>query len=197
MPEQEKKPEIKPVVTGQVQVKKRNGFQKLVKDVFQADVKTVKGDLYSKILVPWLKKMVSDLGENMVHMLVYGNTRGANTNSGKTNYQKISWRRDDDDDYRFGYSQPNNRNRAVYDIGEIRYLEYDDAKRVLKSMEALVASEYKMVTVAQYLELSGAPSTWHDNDYGWTNLNGAMIDSISTNDGVRWIICLPRPLPIK
>ena len=197
MPEQEKKPELKPIVTGKVTVKKKNGFQKLVGDIFQEDMRNVKGNLYSKIFIPWMKKMISDLGNNTINMMLYGEN-GANPNvSGRKDYQKISWRNYyDDDDYGYSYQKPA-RNRSVYDIGEIRYSSYEDAKDVLNCMMDIIHSEYKMVTVGQYLELSGAPHSWNDDDYGWTDISKATIDNVSTSDGIKWIIRLPRPLPIK
>lgn len=199
--QEQKKPELKPVVSGKVTVKKKNGFQKLISDIFQEDIRTVKGNLYRTIFIPWMKKMISDLGTNTVNMIVYGEPRGDSGINGRRNYQKISWKSyydDDDDRYDNRYSSTKAaRNRAVYDIGEINYDEYRDAKAVLDCMQEIISSEYKMVTVRQYLELSGAPNNWNDDNYGWTNISNAVIDNISTADGIKWVIKLPRPLPIK
>lgn len=195
MPDQEKKPEIKPVVNGAVTVKKKNGFQKLVGDIFQEDIRSVKGNLYTNIFIPWMKKMISDIWTNTGNMMIYGEPRG-DSKLGRTNYQKISWRSYDDDYDRYDYSKPG-RNRSVYDIPEIQYLEYTDAKKVLNDMQRIIASEYHLVTLGQYLELSGQPSNWNDDDWGWTDISNARIDSISTKDGIKWVIRLPRPLPIK
>lgn len=197
MPEQEKK-ELKPVVSGEVTLKKKNGFQKLIGDIFQEDLRNVKGNLYSNIFIPWMKKMISDLGTNTVNMIVYGEPRG-DVSSKKTNYQKLSWRRyydDEDDRYDNSYAKAS-RNRAVYDIGEARYKDLEDAQDVLNSMKEIINGEYHIVTVAQYLELSGMPHNWNDDNYGWTDISKVSIDSISTNEGIRWVIKLPRPLPIK
>lgn len=174
----EKKKEITKVVSGNVKVKK-NVFGNIISD----DAKNVKSYVVMDILIPAIKKAVSDIVKDGIDIILYGGTRKrSNTKSNYISYNTYySSRRDDDRDSR-NYSTKNERNVDV-----VVFDRRDDAEEVLFHMDEILKN-YGLITIADYNDLVGIPGQYTDNRFGWTSIRNARV--VHSRDG--YIIELPR-----
>lgn len=176
------KPKIEKVVSGKVQVKKKNELQKMADIFISEDVDSVKNYIFIDVLVPAIKKAVSDIVTNGIDMLLYGEAGRTkkNTTSSKVSYTNYNVRPNE--------RQPNNR-RSSYGYEEVIIDNKREAEEVLSTMEDIIDS-YGIVSVADFNELVGVSGKFTDNNYGWSDLRTATI--IRVRDG--WIIKLPRAI---
>ena len=182
---QEKK--VTKVVKGTVKTKKRSDIHKLTDIFISEDVTNVKSYILMDVLVPAIKKAISDIVRDGIDMILYGDSGRSNrrsTNAGYVSYRDFSSRRDSD---RFS----NDRIRGSYNYDDITFQSKADAQDVLDGMDDLIET-YKVVTVADLYDLIGKSCNYTDNKYGWTNLRNAEV--LHGRDG--WKIKLPRALPI-
>jgi hypothetical protein len=177
---------VEKVITGDVKKVKKNEFKKLADIFVSEDVHNVKSYIFLDILVPAIKKAISDIVTNGINMILYGETIGSNKNSTAS---KIS--------YRNYYEQNDrvisNRVRGAYDYDDIVIPNRVDAENVLFRMDELIAN-YGVASVGDLYDLVGITSNnYTDNYYGWTDFRGAK--AIPVRDG--YLLKLPRPTSIN
>ena len=147
----------------------------------------MKSYIFSEVLLPAAKKLVSDIVTNGIDMLLYGEIKNKKGNSSKVSYSRYyDDRRDRSRDYR----SPVVRNNFDYD--EIIFETRGDAEAVLDAMYDIL-NQYKVVSVAELYDL--ASITTHNytcNNYGWIDLRGSSV--VRVRDG--YILKLPRALAI-
>ena len=171
------------VVTGNVKRKKKSEVSKF-KDVFiSEDVSNVKSYIFLDVLVPAIKKAVSDIVKDGIDMMLYGDKRSGSR--GSSSY--VSYR---------SYSDNTSRNsrrsvRASYDFDDVVFDTRGEADEVLSSMDELM-DRYGVVSVADMYDLCGMTCNYTDNKYGWKSLARADISRV--RDG--YIIKLPKAEPI-
>lgn len=166
--------------------KKKSEIAKFADVFLQEDIESVKSYILSDVVIPALKKAISDVVTNGIDMLLYGE---GGSSKKTTPASKVS--------YRSYYERPNERYSKPQSSGK-RY-NYDDvvlesrgeAEEVLSRMEDLIAT-YNVVSVADFYDLVDVSCHYTDNNYGWTDIRSASIQR--TRDG--YIIRLPRPMPI-
>lgn len=183
---QEKK-KVEKVVKGTVKTKKKSDIHKLTDIFISEDVKNVKSYVLMDVLVPAIKKAISDIVRDGVDMILYGDSGRSSkrgTNAGYVSYRDYSSRRDSD---RFS----DNRVSTGYSYDDIVFETKGDAEDVLTGLDDLIAS-YTVASVADLYDLIGKSCNYTDNKYGWTNLRNAEV--IRARDG--WKIKLPRALPL-
>ena len=178
------KKEISKVVTGKV-VKKKNVGRKLTDMFISEDVNNIKSYVIMDVLVPAVKKAISDIVTNGIDMMLYGETgRTKKTSSGSISYR----------DY---YDSNRNRDNR-YTASRTRY-SYDDivldsraeAEEVLVRMQEIIDT-YQVVSVADLYDLVGIRGNFTDNKYGWTNIRNASVEHV--RDG--YMLKLPKALAI-
>lgn len=178
------KKEISKVVTGKV-VKKKNVGRKLTDMFISEDVNNIKSYVIMDVLVPAVKKAISDIVTNGIDMMLYGETgRTKKTSSGSISYR----------DY---YDSNRNRDNR-YTASRTRY-SYDDivldsrteAEEVLVRMQEIIDT-YQVVSVADLYDLVGIRGNFTDNKYGWTNICNASVEHV--RDG--YMLKLPKALAI-
>lgn len=180
---------IEKVVKGDVKVKKKSEISKL-KDIFiSEDASNVKTYVVMDVLVPALKKAVSDIITNGIDIILYGETDRSSRRSAASS---ISYRQYYDD--RRSYDRPyRERGRAsVYSYNDIVIPTRGEAEDVLDGLYGLI-DRYQVASVADFYDLVGVTGEFTDNNYGWTVLTGSSIDRVS--DG--YIIRLPKARPIN
>lgn len=182
-PIEEKK--IEKVVTGTV-IKKKNGVRKLADTFISEDVANVKSYVLMDILVPAIKKAVSDIVTDGIDMILYGgenNRRSRNRDNNRVSYVSYSdySKRDD--------RRP--RRPSGYSYDDIILDSRSEAEEVLIQMNELL-DRYSVVSVADLYDLVGITGNYTDNKYGWTQLRSA--DVIHVRDG--WLLKLPRAMLI-
>lgn len=175
---------VEKVVKGTVKKKKKSEVSKF-KDVFiSEDANSVKNYIFMDVLVPSIKKALSDIVKDGIDMILYGDKRSEN----RSNSSRGSYR-----DYSSGSGRrENNRStRTNYDFADLVYDTRSEAESVLASMDEIMDT-YNVVTVADMYDLSGVTCNYTDNKYGWMNISNAQV--IDGRDG--YIIKMPRVVSI-
>lgn len=172
------------VINGTAKTKKKNDVQKFADVFISEDVNNVKSYILMDVLVPAIKKAISDIVVNGIDMILYGEAGHTKKSSGT----KPSYR---------SYYDSNNSNRTstrrtAYSFDDIVMDNRADAEEVLDSMLATI-DKYGIISVADMYDLVGITGNYTDNKYGWTDLRSARIER--ERDG-GYTINLPRALPL-
>lgn len=183
-PETEKK--VEKVVKGAVKTKK-NDMRKFTDIFISEDASNVKSYIVMDVLVPAIKKAISDVVRNGIDMILYGDAGRSKSSSGAS---KVSYRSyyDGGRDHRDAPA----RTRTGYSYDDIILDNRGEAEDVLSRMDELVAT-YGIVSVADLYDLVGITGNYTDNKYGWTDIRSARVERV--RDG--YIIKLPKALPLN
>ncbi len=170
------------VVTGDVKQRKKTGLSKAANTFLPGDVDSVKSYILMDVLVPSIKRAISDIVCNGINMLLGEPNRGKGNSVGaKVSYRQYYQDRDD----RRDYARP--RSQAQYSYDDIVFDDRGDAEAVLERMEELL-ERFDVVSVADLFDMAGISCNYTDNKYGWTDLRSAHVERV--RDG--YIINLPR-----
>ena len=185
--EEKTEKKVEKIITGSVRSKKKSDVQKFADVFISEDIVNVKDYILMEVLVPALKKAVSDIVTNGIDMILYGET-------GKTKKRstgsKMSYRDYyDSDDRRSSYSQTS---RKGYSYDDIILDNRGEAEEVLIRMDELIDT-YGIASVADLYDLVGISGDYTDNKYGWTSLRSAQV--VRVKDG--YLLKLPRVLPLN
>ena len=148
----------------------------------------VKEYILRDVIIPGVKKAISDVVRNSIDMILYGESERdrKKTIGSKTSYGRYY----EDNSYR--QRETSSSYRSAYDYDDISFYNRGDAEFVLSQMEDII-ERYGFVKVADLYELVGKSTSNHcANNYGWTDLRTAHVERI--RDG--YIIKLPKALPI-
>lgn len=181
----------KKVINGQVTTKKKTGFQKFTSNIVNEDMPKVKEYILSDVLIPSIKKAISDIVRNGIDMLLYGEA-GRNRDS-RTQGSKISYTKYYNNPIGgVGSGKDNYSRSSVFDFDDIILSSRGDAELVLNLMDETI-SKYGFVKVADLYDFVGITTNNHcANSYGWTDLRSARITGV--RDG--YVLNLPKALPI-
>ena len=176
------------VISGSASRKKRSEAKKFADVFIQEDVSNVKSYILMDVLVPAVKKALSDIVKDGVDMILYGETNRnrKNGNTSRVNYRGYYDREERRD-------RPSSRSRDYLDYDEIIFDARGDAEAVLDAMNDII-DQYGIVSVADLYDLANLdhpPYTM--NKYGWTNIAGAK--AMRVRDG--YALKLPRAVPIN
>jgi len=189
---QEKK--VDPVVTGEVQRRKKPLSKRFHETFFGGDAKGSLNFVVFSVLVPAAKEMLVEAGAKGIERLVYGETtrrsamRGPNPSNpaGYFNYNRMN------PSDRPPPAQISRRARARHDFDEIVLQSRGEAEEVIDRMFDLL-SRYDSASVADLYELTGLASSHTDHKWGWTDLRGSGV-SRTRNGG--YLLDLPEPVPL-
>ena len=173
------------VTTGTVKTK--NNELRKFRDVFIAeDAKTVKDHLWMDVLVPNVKKIIVDLIQDGISLLVYGTTgtRKNNTPAGRVSYGSLYKTQNE--------RRPQEGLRTSYNYADVTLESRADAEDVLDRLREAI-NEYGSASVADLYDLIGITGEFTDNKYGWVNLANADIQRV--RDG--YLLKLPKALPLN
>lgn len=177
---------IEGVVSGVARTKKKSEFQKLTSIFLAEDISNVKSYILMDVLVPAVKDAIEDV----IHMLLRGESSRSRRNStaSKVSYRNFYEKERD----RRGYGTP--AARSGFDYDEIEFESRADAEVVLDALNEII-DRYGSVSVADLYDLAKVPtSNYTANNYGWTNIFGCKAERIR---GGGYILKLPRPIPLK
>lgn len=186
---EENKPEknIQKVVTGSVKTKKNEG-RKLLGMFISEDAGDVKSYVVMDVLIPAIKKAISDIVTDGIEMILYGE-KG----------RKSSARSSDRVSYRSYYSDSSRRDRDRDDYHSSRRFDYDDIifnsrgdAELVRERMVEVIDHYGFVTVADMYDMAELTAPYTASKYGWTNIRTAEV--IRVRDG--YILKLPKAMPI-
>lgn len=185
-PEEKK---VEKVVTGVVKTKKKSKINNFMGNIISEDAKSVKSYVFGEVLIPAIKKAISDIVTDGIDIILYGESRGRNKRS---TADRVSYRNYYDDR---GTRPRMNERQAImagsYSYDDIILSSRGEAEDVLARMDELMDT-YGLVRVADLYDLVGITGNYTDNKYGWTNIRNA--DIIRVRDG--YMIKMPRAVPI-
>lgn len=172
---------IDKVVVGPVKSRKKNKVRKLADVFISDDIENVKDYILMDILVPEIKKAISDIVTNGVNMLLYPD--------GKKNHKssKVS--------YRSYYDRERQRRSArsgpAYNYDDIILDSRGEAEDVLLRMDEII-SKYGVASVGDLYDLVGIDGNFTDNKYGWTDIRNAR--AVRIKEG--YLLKMPRAMPL-
>lgn len=181
---------VEKVISGSAKSKKKGEMQKFADVFISEDVGNVKSYIVMEVLVPAIKKAISDIVTNGIDMILYGETGRTKKNStaSKVSYGKFY---DRDSDRR--RDSRSSGTRGGYDYDDIIFETRGDAESVLDAMNEII-SQYGVVSVGDLYDLADvSTSNYAANKYGWTDIGGCK--PVRVRDG--YILKLPRALPIN
>mgnify|MGYP001416152967 FL=1 len=181
------KKKVEKVIAGTVKSKKKSEIRKFTDVFISEDIDNVKSYILLDVLIPAIKKAISDIVTNGIDMILYGET--GKTKSYST-ASKISYRSYyDGRNGRRDYSTI--RTKIGYNYDDIILDNRGEAEDVLLRMDELI-STYGLVSVADLYDLVGITGNYTDNKYGWTDIRSASV--IRVRDG--YMLKLPKALPL-
>lgn len=175
------------VVTGTVINKKKNGFRKFMDEFISEDAKNVKTYVFGEVLIPAIKKAISDIVTDGIDMILYGESRRGGRRSSA---DRVSYRSYYDDRSRGSYKDDRVLS-SRYSYDDIILSSRAEAEEVIARMDELMDT-YKLVRVADLYDLVGITGSYTDNQYGWTNIRTATVERV--RDG--YMIKMPKAMPI-
>lgn len=178
---------VEKVVRGTAKVKKKSGVHKLADIFISEDIKNVKSYAVMDVLVPAVKKAISDIVKDGIDMIFYGGKTkrsGGGSVAGRISYA---------DYYNRDSGRPvENATRSGYCPNDVVVETRGEAEEVIDRMNELIG-EYGEVSVADLYDLVGVTGNYTDNNYGWTNITNA--EPVRVNGG--YLISLPKVGPLK
>lgn len=178
------KPEkrLEKVITGSARTKKRSETRKFADVFIPEDISTVKSAILTDILVPAIKRFISDTVEAVLYP---GGGPRKSSPASKVSYSGF-YRNDRD------RREPPSRVRRDFDYDDIVFDNRGDAELVLAAMEDVIA-QFDVVSVGDLYDLAQISThNYTINNYGWTDLSSARV--VPVRDG--YMLKLPRALPI-
>lgn len=188
------KPEknVERVVTSTV-VKRQKPFGRRLREVFLGgELKSATRYIAAEVLLPALRNMIVDATSKGVERMIYGDStprRGSNRdNRARMQYNNPVNR---------GYpranlpDQPPRANPRRQDVSDMVLVSREEADLVVERMNDII-DMYEVASVADLYNLVGLPTTYVDNQWGWSNLNYVNVRQV--RDG--YLIDLPHAEPI-
>lgn len=179
---------VEKVVKGKVKTKHKKGITKLSEVFISEDAANVKSYIFMEVLVPAMKKAISDIVTDGIDMILYGETGRSGkrrSNSSYVSYSSYSSRRDD------RRPERGTRTRNGYSLDDIILESRGEAEEVLSRMDELIEA-YGEASVADLYDLIGVTCNYTDNKYGWTNIRNA--EPVRVRDG--YMLKMPKVLPL-
>ena len=176
---------VEKVISGTASKRKKSKLQKFSDVFISEDVGNVKSYIFFDVLVPAVKKAVSDIVTNGIDMILYG---GSGKSKRKTSASKASYRNYYDNDTRnqSGYSK---KFQYGFDYDDVVFETRGDAESVLDSMNEIIAN-FNVVSVSDLYDLANIPNdNYAANKYGWSNIEGCRAVRIPEG----YILKLPKP----
>ena len=187
--QKENKPQEKrvtKVVAGTVKTRKKSKFAQFTEEFISEDAKNVKSYVLGEVLIPAIKKAISDIVTDGIDIILYGESRRG---SKRSTADRISYK-----SYYHRDSVRSREPRALnygYTFDDIILNSRGEAEDVLSRMDELMET-YGLVRVADLYDLVGITGNFTDNKYGWMNIRSAEI--VRVRDG--YMIKMPKAVPI-
>lgn len=183
--EQERKKNT-PVATGRK--REKSELEKAASSFFSEDFRTVKNSVIEDVIIPRIKKLITESIKSRVDILFYGKSTPAPSGSSlasRIRYNTVSKNK----------SYSNEPQRAVYDYGEVIVDSEQKRRDIVKQVNDVIF-EYGSRRVADLYEFADIPTEHTDFKYGWYNIQGYSISKYGYGSDSGWIIKMPRVVPL-
>lgn len=177
---------IQKVVNGKVKTRENKG-RKLTDIFISEDASNVKSYIFMDVLVPAIKKAISDIVTDGIDMVLYGSTGGRKS---KSRDNKVSYRSYYDD--RHSDRRDSGSARSRFDYEDLVLDSRGEAEMVLEEMRDVI-DRYGLVTVSDMYDMAGLTAPYTSARYGWTNIRNAEVTRV--RDG-GYVLKLPKAVPI-
>ena len=178
---------VEKVVHGNAKTRKKSQVRKFTDVFISEDASNVKSYILMDVLVPTIKKAISDIVKDGIDMILgTGGPSTRSTNASKVSYRNYYDRRDNERNYTSA-----RRNTTGYSYDDIILETRGEAEEVITAMDGLMDT-YGIVSVADLYDLVGIQCNYTDNKYGWTNIRN--VEPIRVRDG--YMLKLPKAMPI-
>ena len=179
---------VEKAISGVAKKKQKGSIQKFTDVFISEDMNSVKNYIFMDVVVPAVKKGISDIITNGIDMLLYGENGSQNRKPSAAS--KVSYRSYYDNN-RSDRSPQVSRTRTGYNYDDIVLENRGEAEDVITRMDELVAT-YGMVSVADLYDLVGITCNYTDNKYGWTDVRSACV--VRIREG--YLIKMPKAMPL-
>lgn len=180
---------IEPVVTGAVVKRKRSLVARIFGDFVAEDSSTVFGFLWTEVLLPAAKTMMSDTVSQGMDRILYGESKPRPAGRpGFTSYGNRYVRPHVVPDTRPSLSR---QARATHDFTDIIIGSRGEAEDVLDRMRDLI-NTYEVATVSDLYDLVGLTGEFTDDKWGWSDLRSASVRPVRGG----YMLHLPRTQPM-
>lgn len=183
--ETNKERKVRKVVSGNVKTKK-NDKRKLANIFISDEAANVKSYVFMDVLVPAIKKAISDIVTDGIDMILYGESRDRKRKSS----DKVSYR-NYYDDRRGDRRDSSYRSGSRFDYDDLVFDTRGEAEAVHEEMLDVI-DRYGFVTVADMYDMADLSAPYTSSKYGWTNIRTAEV--VRVRNG--YILKLPKAMPI-
>ena len=174
----EDKNKVNKIVKGKVKTKKKNG---ILSSFINDDLQDIKKYIVEDVLIPTIKKTITDVVKNSIDMFFYGEVSRPN----RTNSSRISYSSYYDRD-----REPRRRRNDLL-IDDIVLESRAEAEEVLDRLDEMI-EEFGMASVLNLYDLIGVTAPFTADKYGWTDIRNAT--AVRVRDG--YLLKLPRVMPL-
>ena len=176
----EDKNKVDKIVKGKVKTKKKNS---ILASFINDDLQDVKKYIVEDVLIPTIKKTITDVVKNSIDMFFYGEVSRSN----RSNSSRISYSSYYDRD-----REPRSRSRRnSLLIDDIVLESRAEAEEVLDRLDEMI-EEFGMASVLNLYDLIGVTAPFTADKYGWTDIRNAT--AVRVRDG--YLLKLPRVMPL-
>ncbi len=182
-------------VTDQVSVKKEGEIKKFGRQFFTEDARSVKGHIFTDVVIPGIQRLLSDIVKNGIDWLIYG-VRGSSQDRG--GIRNVSYRDYSSYNRNSGSSGlptiPNSTysRSNIYSFNEITFFDRGEAEEVLLRLREEV-DRYGMVSVGDFYDMISQAHSYTDLKYGWRDLRDAEV--VRAREG--YSIRFPKVVPLE
>lgn len=179
---------IEKVIKGTAKPKKKSKLESFVAD----DISNVKHYVVSEVLLPSLKKAISEVVTNGLDMMLFGEVQDRRRRSSSSSSKSVvSYDRYYDRD-RNGRARDTSRSRDGYEYDDVIVNTRVEADDVLGILDEAIDT-FGSVSVGDLYDAVGMVGNYTDYKYGWTDLRSARVEAV--RDG--YLIRTPRAVALK
>ena len=174
----EDKKKVDKIVKGKVKTKKKNG---ILSSFINDDLQDIKKYIVEDVLIPTIKKTITDVVKNSIDMFFYGEVSRPN----RSNSSRISYSSYYDRD-----REPRRRRNDLL-IDDIVLESRAEAEEVLDRLDEMI-EEFGMASVLNLYDVIGVTAAFTSDKYGWTDIRNAT--AVRVRDG--YLLKLPSVMPL-
>jgi hypothetical protein len=189
---------VEQVVTGEAALRKKSLGRRFREVFIGGDTKSVVSYVIADVLIPQAKDMFAEAVSSGFERLIYGDSRPGRRNGvrpqagpGPTNYTRYAVRGNNP----IGRQPHEDRRPTVsvrtQDIDDILLATRIEAETVVDRMYDLLR-DYDTVSVADLHSLVGLSSSYTDQKWGWTDLQGTDVRRVREG----YVLVLPKTIAL-